>query len=223
MLLIHLKCVKNRQLAKFFIIFCILTSTKSVFADFEDEESNFSEPKSTLPEADQKNKYKQPPTKPSRQKANPHKSSKSKAPRKKDPGAEENLPVKISSKGAKGFRNSGVLELVKDVQVSQGDFELKSDQATVYFDVETDEVARVIASGNVRSSRVDPETGKKMRATAKKVTFLNQQRLILLEGGAKLWRGKDLLSGKSIKYNLDTGWAEASEVEGVVQPGEGKN
>ena len=41
-----------------------------------------------------------------------------------------------------------------------------------------------------------------------------------LEGNARLWRGADLVRGKKIIYEMDTGWIRADRVAGEVHPPE---
>lgn len=104
--------------------------------------------------------------------------------------------------------------------VTQGDLRIEADKAAVHFDQKTEEVSRVVATGNVKIFRVDPDTQQKVRAESNEVLFDNMQRKVTLKGNARLWRGPDLVRGKQITYELDSGWIKADRVEGIVQPGE---
>ncbi len=136
-------------------------------------------------------------------------------------------PVRFTGGNMQGSLAKGqrTLELVKtpskDLVVTQGDFRLESDKATVFFDKKTDDVFRIEAIGNVKIFKVDPETGKQVRAFAGKVVFFNNERKVVLTQNPKLWRGKEQqLVGKKITYELDTGMIHVDEAEGVMRPGE---
>lgn len=109
--------------------------------------------------------------------------------------------------------------LKEDVLITQGDFRLQADEATIYFDQKTREAMKVIASGRVKAFKSDVELKQRVKAECNEAVFYNQERKMVLRGNAKLWRGEDLVRGKQITYELDTGWIKAERVEGVVQPG----
>jgi lipopolysaccharide transport protein LptA len=134
--------------------------------------------------------------------------------------ADENskLPVTFESQGLRGTRKAGLLELQKEVIIKQGDFRMDADQAEVIMDQKTEEVDHVVANGNVKMTKVDPETGEKVKASADTVTFNAGKQTVTLSGNAKFSRGHDLVRGKTITYDLKSGWLNADKVEGVVQP-----
>jgi hypothetical protein len=43
-----------------------------------------------------------------------------------------------------------------------------------------------------------------------------------MEGNARLWRGTDLVRGKKIVYEMDTGWIRGDRVAGELHPGDQK-
>lgn len=129
-------------------------------------------------------------------------------------------PVRFESKGLQGSRDQGTIQLMEEVIVTQDDLRMESDKATVHFTQGSNEVQRVVASGNVKMFKTDPDTGKKIRAEANEVLFQNIERKLILKGNARLWRGEDLVRGKQITYEMNTGWVRADRVEGVVQPGD---
>ena len=139
-------------------------------------------------------------------------------PQGKDSDADE--PVRFTSQGLKGKRTEGFLELLQDVEVVQGTMRLLSDKAIVYFNEETNEVEKIVAEGNVKVFRKDEETGDEVKAFGNKMTFFNGDRKVLLTGNARLWNGPDLVKGKEITYELDSGWVWADKVEGYVNPGQ---
>ncbi len=128
-------------------------------------------------------------------------------------------PVQFESKALQAMKDQNRVMLKEDVIVTQGDFRLEADEATIYFDPVTREANKVIAVGRVKAFKSDPELKQRVKAECNEAVFHNQERKMILRGNAKLWRGEDLVRGKQITYELDTGWIKADRVEGVVQPG----
>ena len=56
-----------------------------------------------------------------------------------------------------------------------------------------------------------------MRSESREAFFDNVARIVILKGDPKLWRGKDIVRGRKITYDLKTGWIKSDRVEGVVQ------
>jgi lipopolysaccharide transport protein LptA len=133
-----------------------------------------------------------------------------------------NEPVRFESRGLQGSKEQGTIELLEEVVVTQADLRIEAKRATVYFTQTSNDVQKVVATGDVKLFKTDPETGQKIRAEANEVTFLNAERKVFLKGNARLWRGDDLMRGKQFTYELDTGWIRADRIEGVVQPSEEK-
>lgn len=128
-------------------------------------------------------------------------------------------PVQFESKSLQAMKDQSRVILKEDVLITQGDFRLQADEATIYFDQKTREAMKVIASGRVKAFKSDVELKQRVKAECNEAVFYNQERKMVLRGNAKLWRGEDLVRGKQITYELDTGWIKAERVEGVVQPG----
>lgn len=144
-----------------------------------------------------------------------------KNPGKKVATKKDREPVHFESKGLKGLREKGTVELVENVVVTQGTFRMEADHAQVYFDEAAKDVNKVIAEGNVKIFNLDENTGEKLKAYGNTVLFLNKDRVVILEGNARLWRGEDsMIRGKKITYEMDTGWIKADQVAGELTPSE---
>lgn len=144
-----------------------------------------------------------------------------KKPTKKGSGAKEREPVHFESKGLKGLREKGTVELVDDVVITQGEMRLEADHAQVYFDESAKDVMKVVADGNVKIFNVDPNTGEKLRVFANHGTFENRNRLITADGNVRLWRGNDsVVRMKKATYEMDTGWIKGDRVAGELSPSE---
>lgn len=168
---------------------------------------------------------------------------------KSSPGAtqkeahDSKQPIKWEAKGLKGSKDSKILELVRDVVVTQGNVKLEADNAKVFFN-DQNEVTKVLAFGRKdrekdekkeKEERKEKDTARngvvkmtketdlpqdRISARGNEAIFDNTKRTVTLLGNAALWRGGDVVRGKQIVYNLDSGWINVDSVEGVVQPGE---
>lgn len=127
-------------------------------------------------------------------------------------------PVKFQSKDFKARKAEGVIELEKDVVVTQGDFTLNSDRAVIHMDQETEEVKEIFAYGNVRITKKDPETGKIVTAVSLSAKFDNGTQVVSLHEKARVEKGGDEIAGEHIFYNLLTGLIEVKKVKGIVSP-----
>jgi lipopolysaccharide transport protein LptA len=145
-----------------------------------------------------------------------------KNPNKPRPVGREKQPVKFESRGLKGLREKGWVELESQVVVTQGNLRMEADKAQVFYDEAQKDVLKVLAEGNVKISNVDENTGEKLKAYGDQVVFHNKDRTVILEGNARLWRGEDsVIRGKKIVYELDTGWIRADRVAGELSPSAG--
>jgi lipopolysaccharide transport protein LptA len=222
---------KNKYYPYFLIFFFFWTN--SVQADLLDEEETPSLPVSSEsePSKDQAAPAKAPSKKnPTSQQVEPNakkasatqpKSEASKSRNSKKAQAKSKEPVHFESKGLKGLREKGLVELVDDVVVTQGDLRLEADKAQVFFDEAAHDVVKVIADGNVKIFNIDQNTGEKLKAYGNQVVFLNKERRVIMEGNARLWRGEDsVIRGKKITYEMETGWIRADRVAGELSPSE---
>lgn len=137
---------------------------------------------------------------------------------KKGGKAEDKEPIFWNGDGLQVDKEQGLIDLEKNVVVTQGDFHLEADHARVFMNKATQEVNRIVATGNVRMTKIDPETKQEVKSQSNEATFYNADKKVILKGDAKLWRGADMaVKGKQISYELDTGLVKAEKVEGVVQ------
>lgn len=127
-------------------------------------------------------------------------------------------PINFESDELSGDRDGGTLVLDKNVVVTQDDLKIMADKATMTMEKATNEVVEVVAVGNVRFYRKDPDLKQMVTATSKEAVFHNAKRTVVLKGDPKMVRGTDVVRGKQIIYDLNTGWVKATRVEGVVQP-----
>jgi lipopolysaccharide export system protein LptA len=127
-------------------------------------------------------------------------------------------PIKWSATGLKASRDGKIVDLVNNVVVVQGNLRMTANKARVFFN-RNDEVDRVEAEGDVKVNKVAQDPKDRVSARGNRAIFYNTERKVILTGRAALWRASDVVRGKQISYNLDSGWITVDNVEGVVQPG----
>jgi lipopolysaccharide transport protein LptA len=136
-----------------------------------------------------------------------------------DPETAKKQPIRLKSKGLKAQKDGGIVELLDDVLIVQGDLKLQSDYAKVFFDEKSNEVSKAEAQGRVIVQRDSSLPHEKMTAKADKALFLNDERRIIFTGNASVNRNGSILKGKKIFYDMKTGWITFEGAEGLMQPG----
>lgn len=136
----------------------------------------------------------------------------------KPKGDKKKAPVRFEGLGGTGLKSEGLIELHKNVVVTQEDLRLEADEAKIFMEPDSDEVKNVFAEGNVKISKLDEASGKLVKAFGKAADFDNQTQLITLRGNARVEKGEDILTGNIIYYNVKTGWVKVEKVKGVVNP-----
>ncbi len=92
-----------------------------------------------------------------------------------------------------------------NVDASQDDVRILTDDMTVYYvknDQGNQKVSRIKCVGNVEVTKGE------WLGTSNKMEYLSKERKIILNGNAKAWQGKNLVTGNTIVYYLDEGRSE---------------
>lgn len=127
--------------------------------------------------------------------------------------------IDFESDSLRALKDRQQIMLDGNVMITQGDFKLEAQQATIYFKRKSKEPHKIVAKGGVKIFQAGSRSSSRMTAQCSEAVFFNAEQKITLRGSAKLWHGDDFVSGKQITYELDTGWIKADRVEGVVLPG----
>lgn len=198
--------------------------------DVDDLDSQKNEPK---PEPEKEEKPTAPANKEDSQapkKAPPPAKPAEKKPAKKSAKNAPREPIRLKSEGRSTYsRDGGIIHLVKNVVITQGQLRFQANEAKVYLNQnhqsqeEQDNVDRVEVIGDVQIAKFSEDPNEKITAKGDRAFFYNEKRKVVLIGNARFWRGGHLVKGKQISYDLDTGMITVDRAEGVVKPGEGKN
>ena len=54
------------------------------------------------------------------------------------------------------------------------------------------------------------------------MTYEHKKGLIILTGSVEIIRGIDIIKGKKLVYDLNTGWISGKQVDGMLQPKSGE-
>ncbi|MFW7378323.1 MAG: lipopolysaccharide transport periplasmic protein LptA [Oligoflexus sp.] len=133
------------------------------------------------------------------------------------------MPIRLKSDGRTTYsRNGGLIHLRDNVVVTQEDLRLQANEAKVFVDDKRDDdrIDKVELTGSVKFNKFDERPTEQVSAHGDRATFFNDRQLIELIGNARIWKGNQLIRGKRIIYDIQTGMIEVDQAVGVMQPEE---
>jgi lipopolysaccharide export system protein LptA len=135
-------------------------------------------------------------------------------------------PIVVEADQMSSTEESNTVLFLGNVDATQGDLRILSDEMTVYYleeatadkEASTEQkIEKLVCVGNVELSSTD------WLGTSDQMIYYSGNRKVLLVGNAKAWQGENMISGEKIAYYIDEG---RSEVVGgttmVVGEGEEK-
>lgn len=131
---------------------------------------------------------------------------------------DQDAPVRVEGDLVTGAREKGELHLKGHVIIRQANAELRSEEATVYSEPGTTRAERAIAKGNVRFFKKPDGDVPPLKAEADELEYFVADRRIRLQGDPRVWRGTELIEGREIFVELDTGAVTIKGARGVIQP-----
>ncbi len=140
-------------------------------------------------------------------------------------GTGSTLPIQIEADRMETSQESGRVLFSGNVQANQGELVIHADEMTVLYtktgprpdaSAGTDKGPaqkreKITAKGNVKIVQGD------WVATGDTMDFNADERIVILAGGARTWKGQNMVSGEKIVLYLDEG---KSVVEGISSEGE---
>jgi lipopolysaccharide export system protein LptA len=114
-------------------------------------------------------------------------------------------PIDITSDTVEANQKQNTVTFKGNVVAKQEGITLYANMVLIYYDPDTKGIKTVVASGNVKIVQLD------RRATGQKVTFQQEDNKVVLEGGAVLREGENVIRGDRVIYYVDE---ERSVVEG---------
>lgn len=133
------------------------------------------------------------------------------------------MPIRLKSDGRSTYsRNGGLIHLRENVVVTQEDLRLQANEAKVFVNDQSDDdrIDRVELTGSVKFNKFDERPTEQVSAHGDRAIFFNDRQLIELIGNARIWKGNQLIRGKRVIYDIQTGMIEVDQAVGVMQPEE---
>jgi len=124
--------------------------------------------------------------------------------------------ISISADEASEDEQPGILHFNGHFLMQSADWQLNSDEATVYGS--PDKPDRVYLEGSPASFLINLDHNDKqaqIRASAMVVEYLRDENLLMLSGGATLMLGDEVISSTAIDYDIETNRYRASGSDGV--------
>jgi lipopolysaccharide transport protein LptA len=206
--------IKNHPQKKFlFIIFVSLFLPQKMWADF----------KNTVPKTPAISEIKENET-------SHHKNLKTRSEQKapsfhpNKPQHNIQAPVYFEAEQAEGSKKNGVLNLIGNVVITQDDTTLTSQQAQLTgkkgnnLGSGSAQIQRAIASGNVHILKKRSPNSPEIKALADEIEFWIPQRIMILKGKAKIWKGREFLNADTIEIHLNTGDIRLKYPHGKIDP-----
>ena len=111
-------------------------------------------------------------------------------------------PIQIEADRAEITEQSGVSVYSGRVSLKQGDLEMEGERLEIRRDRKTGDILAVL-SGKPAVLRQPTDTGEMVNARAERIDYNSSSRSLDLQGGAEFVRGRDRVSGQSIRYDAN--------------------
>lgn len=133
------------------------------------------------------------------------------------PGFDGNQPIEVTAKRLEVLQQEHRSVFTGQVVVRQGDMTLRTEQLTVFFAPESEEIERFDALGQVEFEQLD------RTAFADRAVYQRQQEILRLVGNARVKQGENVISGDEItlyiRENRSTVQSSSSNrVKAVIIP-----
>ncbi|XOF34137.1 MAG: lipopolysaccharide transport periplasmic protein LptA [Candidatus Electrothrix sp. YB6] len=138
---------------------------------------------------------------------------------------QDDAPINIEADRMVSQEEKNSVVFTGNVDASQGKVTIRTDEMTIYYEPENPKkgkdqsrkVKKMICIGNVEVTQED------WLGTGKRMDYFADERKVILQGDAKAWQGKNMVSGSTITYYLDekrsvVDHAEATATEGSKKP-----
>jgi lipopolysaccharide export system protein LptA len=117
-------------------------------------------------------------------------------------GTPPSAPIQIEADRAEIAERSGVSVYSGRVSLRQGDLEMEGDRLEIRRDGNTGSI-HALLSGKPALLRQPTDTGEMVNARANRIDYRSRDRSLDLQGNAEFVRGRDRVSGQSIRYDAN--------------------
>jgi lipopolysaccharide export system protein LptA len=140
------------------------------------------------------------------------------------PDSNRQQPIQIEADRAEITEQSGVSVYSGRVSLKQGDLEMEGERLEIQRDGKTGDIKAVL-TGKPAVLRQPTEAGEMVNARAERINYRSRDKSLDLQGRAEFVRGRDRVSGQSIRYDANAKKLLASgpgsaggRVQIVIQP-----
>ena len=133
-------------------------------------------------------------------------------------------PINIEADRMISQEEKNSVVFIGNVDASQGKVTIRTDEMTIYYQAndpkkpkdQSRQVDKMICVGNVKVTQED------WLGTGDRMDYFADARKVILQGNAKAWQGKNMVSGKTITYYLDEKRSEVESPDAQVAKGKDK-
>lgn len=129
--------------------------------------------------------------------------------------SDRDLPAEIESGGF--VEQTDFREFNGGFSLRQGTLVVEAERARVWLDRSSGEISRILLTGAPVVWQEELDSGCALQARASTINYDLVAKVVLLQGGVLIDRGRDQLSGESIRYDLTTERLDAGSEEGRVK------
>jgi lipopolysaccharide transport protein LptA len=127
-------------------------------------------------------------------------------------------PIHTVGDELEGSLQKGRTKLKGNVVITQGDAEMKSDEAEVFSVPGSTTPQKAIAKGNVRLLKRPNAKVPEIRGVAEEIEYFVAERRVVLRGKPKIWRAQELVQGEIIELALDSGDIKIRSARSILDP-----
>jgi lipopolysaccharide export system protein LptA len=111
-------------------------------------------------------------------------------------------PIRIEADRAEITEQTGVSVYSGRVSLKQGDLEMQGERLEIRRDGRSGEI-HALLTGKPAVLRQPTETGEMVNARAERIDYRSRDKSLDLQGNAEFVRGRDRVSGQSIRYDAN--------------------
>jgi lipopolysaccharide transport protein LptA len=129
-----------------------------------------------------------------------------------------NAPLTYGADSMEASREKGKLVLTGNVVLTQADTTLWSDVAELTTAPNSSTFEKAHAKGHVKIQKKASAHAPAVHAEAKEIEYNPQNKIAILKGNPKIWKGEEVVQGEVMELNLLTSEYKVTRVRGVLDP-----
>lgn len=131
---------------------------------------------------------------------------------------DSHAPIQFGGDSVDGSREKGVVIIVGNFELTQGDTTLRSQRGEIHSKPGSQKAERAVAKGKVNITKKASAQAPEIRAVCEELEYFIPERKMLLRGQPRIWKGRELLQGQVMELSLDTSEIRILGARGVFEP-----